>query len=84
MFCNLLWLTLWYCLCAGLIFLFQAFYNLLNRPRFRDCRGDITTEVGYEEDPCGRIIETGLANSGADNEAPHVQAMASGTKHTQL
>lgn len=51
----MLWIFLWYVFCAVLICLFLCVFRALTRPRFRSEEGDITTEVGYEEDPTGRL-----------------------------
>jgi hypothetical protein len=63
------WLIGFYCfaaLCGGFIWFMMS----LNRPRFRDDVGDVTTEVGYEEDSVG-LPTTETEEPFRDNEGPH-------------
>ncbi len=50
---NIGWVVLWYVFCALVGIGWHWFYNLLNKPRFRDDCGE-STEAGYEEDGIGR------------------------------
>jgi hypothetical protein len=52
----LMWLVAWYLFCGILIVSLLGIWRWLNQPRFRDEMGDITTEVGYEEDSLGNVI----------------------------
>ena len=57
-------------LCLGLLWLF---YRFVNQPRFRNEEGDLTTEVGYEEDSVGNVISK-LEASGHETHltGPHI------------
>lgn len=72
---NIGYILVWYAVCGLIIKGFLVFYDLLNRPRFRDYRGDITTEVGYEEDGYGRIVQE-LDDQCLNLETPHVSTGA--------
>lgn len=49
------------------------FFNFTSRDKFRDEKGDITTEVGYEEDSMGNVIETPESvPRGGHTDEPHV------------
>lgn len=50
------WLLLWYAFCVVNITVVLWIFNVLDRPKFRSCIGDITTEVGYEEDSTGHVL----------------------------
>ena len=50
-----MWIVAWYLFCGVLIAGLLAFWRFLSRPAFRDELGDITTEVGYEEDSFGNV-----------------------------
>jgi hypothetical protein len=64
------WLTLFYIYCGLLVAAYFLVYRLMHRPRFRDEHGDITTEVGYEEDSIGRPFH-GNDEEYVDPEVPH-------------
>lgn len=49
------WLIGYYIFCALLIAGVLWMFRVLNRPKFRDELGDITSEVGYEEDSVGNV-----------------------------
>lgn len=50
-----MWLGFFYVF-AGLCIVFVlGFMKFVSRSRFRDEDGDITTEVGFEEDPVGNV-----------------------------
>jgi hypothetical protein len=51
----MLWIVGWYLFCALLITGLICVWRWLSQPRFRDSMGDITTEVGYEEDSMGNV-----------------------------
>jgi len=66
-------LIAWYGFCAVLIMSIMYMFRALNRPAFRSDEGDITTEVGYEEDPTGQLIKPGFGQaSSTGQEDPHV------------
>lgn len=73
-------LIAFYALCAALIGLFIFEYQIINHPRFRQGAGDITTEVGYEEDATGQPVSPpfhGLPlGDSAEIQSPHIQASA--------
>ncbi len=73
-------LVAFYMFCAALIGLFIFEYRLINHPKFRQGSGDITTEVGYEEDPTGEPVLPplhGLPLAGdSETHSPHIQAGA--------
>ncbi|MBI4533709.1 MAG: hypothetical protein HY711_07150 [Candidatus Melainabacteria bacterium] len=79
----MLWLVLWYLFCAALICLFLFVFHLLTRPSFRSDFGDITTEVGYEEDPTGCPLDAEhLEVSESEVADPHI--MTSGNAGSGL
>lgn len=50
-----MWLVIFYVhaiLCMGFVY---GFSKLLSRSKFRDEDGDITTEVGFDEDALGNV-----------------------------
>jgi hypothetical protein len=47
-------LALFYLYCGLLIGCYFLVYHVMHHPCFRNDQGDITTEVGYEEDSIGR------------------------------
>lgn len=49
-------LVTWYLFCGILIVAVLAMMRGLTHSKFRDDRGDTTTEVGYEEDPVGHDL----------------------------
>jgi hypothetical protein len=49
-------LVAWYILSGLNIVLLRFVMRRLTHSRFRDDRGDITTEIGYEEDATGRDL----------------------------
>lgn len=53
----MVWILLWWAFCALLIFGVLTMFRMLNRQKFRDSIGDITSEVGYEEDSVGNVIQ---------------------------
>jgi hypothetical protein len=69
------WLVgLFYLMALCCIAFVSGFYQLVNRPRFRNDQGDVSTEVGYEEDSVGHPF--GYANDDFDRShvSPHVNA----------
>ncbi|MBZ0187785.1 MAG: hypothetical protein K8F91_16180 [Candidatus Obscuribacterales bacterium] len=49
------------------------FFKLVDKPRFRDDRGDVTTEVGYAEDSQGNVLGTRYRHlSQEEIEDPHI------------
>lgn len=48
-----MWIVAWYLFCGLLIAGLLSIWRLLSQPKYRDSMGDITTEVGYEEDSMG-------------------------------
>jgi len=50
------WIIGWYAFCVLNIMLMMWIFKVLNRPRYRGEDGDITTEVGYEEDSTGHVL----------------------------
>jgi len=50
----------WYIFCGLNIFALGLFMRRITHSRFRDDRGDVTTEVGYEEDCDGRDLKEGV------------------------
>ncbi len=56
------------CLCF-----FWAFYRFVNQPKFRNEEGDLTTEVGYEEDSVGNVIPSlEAASHETQLSGPHI------------
>ncbi len=78
---GIFWITIWYLVCAAFIGYFIFIFRLINMPRWRDDHGDITSEVGYFEDPTGKILVGQFAEDEGPEEAkqsaPHVQAPSS-------
>ncbi len=72
----MLWLVLWYVFCALNIALLLWVFRALTQPRFRDEIGDITTEVGYEEDSCGRLVSGYRTASSEEAAEPHIMPPA--------
>ena len=67
------WLILWYVFCAINIALVLWFIGMVNTPKFRDSDGDISTEVGYSEDPTGRKVDEKLPEASDHKvEDPHI------------
>lgn len=50
------------------------FYDVFNRPRFRNDQGDVSTEVGYEEDEFGKPLVYAADDFDLRQESPHVHA----------
>ncbi|GEM_PF-2785310 len=50
-----IWILAWWAFCAVLIWGLLTAWRVLNRPKFRSSDGDITSEVGYEEDSVGHL-----------------------------
>ena len=65
--------VLFYVFCVSLGIAGHWFYNLLNRPCFRDDCGE-TTEAGYEEDGIGRPYED-PSGQFQNREIPHVETI---------
>lgn len=74
---TIIYIGIWYLVCFVIIEAFLAFYNLTNRARFRYSSGDVTTEVGYEEDSVGRVLRANCGDEGLDSTIPHVDAPGS-------
>lgn len=55
-FTTLILIIIWWLFCAFLYWLHFFVHEHLQRPKFRDSTGDITTEVGYDEDPLGNVV----------------------------
>lgn len=73
---NILLLLTWYLLVFGMICFFVFIFRIVNMPSWRDDHGDRTSEVGYFEDPTGRILDEIFQDQGeqdGDTSAPHVQ-----------
>lgn len=76
----MVWLALWYMFCALNIAFVVWMFRVLTRPAFRDEIGDVTTEVGYEEDATGRPLRGWFREvAGEECEDPHV--MHTGNQH---
>lgn len=75
---NLGWIALWYAFCGLVVKGFLSFYDLVNKPRFRDSAGDITTEVGYDEDPVGNPLQLNDDDECVDGQMPHVPSTTGG------
>lgn len=56
------------------------FYRLVNQPAFRDDHGDISTEVGYEEDSYGYRIFGAFDDFDPATSTPHIHA--TGNSHS--
>lgn len=49
------------------------FFKMVEEPRFRDDEGDVTTEVGYAEDPVGNVLHGTFREPSLDElEEPHI------------
>lgn len=72
----MLGLVLWYGFCALNIAALLWIFKVLNRPKFRQSDGDITTEVGYEEDSTGHVLSAGAEDSEFEHESPHYMPSA--------
>ncbi len=71
------WLVLWYVFCALNIVAVLWMFKVLNRPKFRGSDGDITTEVGYEEDSTGHVLaEEVVEESQFAPDSPHYMPSA--------
>lgn len=68
------WLLVFYIYCGALIAAGFWIYKVMHRPRFRDELGDITTEVGYEEDSIGKPFH-GNDEEFVDAETPHCEPL---------
>ena len=66
------WLVLYYVVAIALIFLVMGAIRFLGRPRFRDDNGDITTEVGFEEDAVGHVKRDFRSPTQNEIEEPHM------------
>lgn len=77
-FNTIFWLGIWYLLVAVMTGGFLYSFRLINMPCWRDDHGDISSEVGYFEDPLGRVLNDGPEGDEifrpGDLPAPHVQA----------
>ena len=51
----MIWIIAWYLFCAMLIAGLISVWRWLNQPKYRYEDGDITSEVGYEEDSLGNL-----------------------------
>ena len=51
----MMWIIAWYLFCGLLITGLLCVWRWLNQPKFRNSDGDITSEVGYEEDSVGHV-----------------------------
>lgn len=67
-------LTAYYFAAAALVAFVIWFYRLINQPGFRDQLGDVSTEVGYEEDSCGNVIPYARDDFSHAHQEPHVNA----------
>ncbi len=50
-----MWLTIFYVFFALCMIFVLGLLRLVSRSKFRSEDGDITTEVGFEEDPLGNV-----------------------------
>lgn len=50
-----MWLTIFYVFFALCMIFVLGLLRLVSRSKFRNEDGDITTEVGFEEDPLGNV-----------------------------
>ncbi len=64
----------WYLICLLIIKGIQYFLDLTNKPAFRDSEGDVTTEVGYNEDSLGNLLPYNQDDECPDPELPHIQS----------
>lgn len=68
------WVVIAFYVVALMAFLYiRWFYRLINQPSFRDDKGDVSTEVGYEEDSCGHQL-AGFDDFDPATGTPHVHA----------
>lgn len=75
------WIVVAFYVVALAVFLYiRWFYRLINQPDFRDDRGDVSTEVGYEEDSYGSKILGAYDDFDPATGVPHVQT--SGNLHS--
>jgi len=76
----MIWLAIWYVFCAINIALVLYIFRVLNRPSIRSEIGDITTQVGYEEDETGKVLKTDWwSDPNAAPEESHVMPTGSQT-----
>jgi hypothetical protein len=61
-----------YVVALAAILYVRWFYRLVNQPNFRDDHGDVSTEVGYEEDCDGNKIGGAFDDFDPANSTPHV------------
>jgi hypothetical protein len=73
----MLGLVLWYGFCALNILAIIWMFKVLNRPKFRGEDGDITTEVGYEEDSTGHVLPHSFTEETQfEQDSPHYMPSA--------
>ncbi|MBX9689704.1 MAG: hypothetical protein K2X27_23550 [Candidatus Obscuribacterales bacterium] len=74
---RVFWLFIWYLVAGGFIAFFIFVFRFLNMPRWRDDHGDRTSEVGYFEDPVGRVLDSPFYDEpetdAGDAPPPHIQ-----------
>lgn len=67
-----IWLILFLIFATLNVFFVMWVMNFLSHPKFREEIGDLTTEVGYEEDPIGHIRKGYRFPSQDELEDPHM------------
>jgi hypothetical protein len=67
---TLVLLVIWYLVCILLLLAWRWFWRFTNLPRFREEDGDVTTEVGYEEDSTGKPLHE--SESEDHRISPHI------------
>lgn len=65
---------LYYGIAALLIVFAVWFYRLINQPAFRNDSGDVSTEVGYEEDSYGNVFTYACDDFSHAHPEPHIHA----------
>lgn len=66
------WIVAFYTFAIFCILAFYALSNFLSHPKFRNDDGDISTEVGYEEDPVGHVRKDYRFSSQDEMDEPHM------------
>jgi hypothetical protein len=68
-----MWLAIFYVFTALCMIFVLGLMNLVSRSKFRSEDGDVTTEVGFEEDPLGNVkVQEHPFPSQEELEKPHV------------
>ena len=61
-------------MCALVIVGFLGFFKITNRARFRSSEGDVTTEIGYNEECTGSPLSAEEGEEILDPDVPHVNS----------